>query len=300
MKHLSRLAALLLMFVLAAPVAADPWDDAWAIYQRGDFAEAMARMTALAEAGNVEAMDRLSHMYWFGEGTSIDHATALEWSSRSAALGSRKGMNDLGAHYEQGYGVVRDVEEAIRWYRKAAAMPEDDGWSDRNIADLFAAGDGVEKDEAEALRLYRIAVAKGDPGAHFQLANAYLFGELGLTQDADEALRLLQIAANKNAAAAQWQLAMMYATGSIVDRPDPVLAVKWYQLSIQRGCQSPLPEAITANLTRGDITTGFELAAQWLKNHPPKDVHPHPAPTISDCGKPLDPLSVAPSTDAGV
>jgi TPR repeat protein len=276
---------------------AGAWDDAWSAYQRGDFETALSGMLQLAEAGDMTAQDRLAHIYWYGEGTPIDYAEALRWSERSAAQGSFRGMNDLAAHYEHGNGVPVDLAKAFELYRKASA--EGDGWSSRNAADMLAAGEGVDKNEAEALRLYREAAQQGDAGSYVRLGWAYLEGTLGLAADEEEALRLFQIAARKDFPAGQWQLSLMLGIG-LGGEVDPVMSVMWYQLAVAARCLPPMPEALAAQLSQGQVVAGTVLADQWRDRHPREDTHPHPAAKLESCGEPLAASPDGVKTDLGV
>jgi len=284
MRPLALLLAVSLFSLTSAVAHAGPWEDAWSDYQKGEFKTALTEMLPLAEAGDVTAQDRLAHMYWFGEGTPIDYAQALKWSTKSAAQGSFRGMNDLAAHYENGNGVPVDLPKALELYLKASAAG--DGWSTRNAADMIAEGHGVTKNEKEALRLYKQAAEQGDAGSYMRLASAYLQGTLGLVPDDVEALRLVEIAAEKDSPPAQWQLSLMLGAG-IGGKVDPVLSVMWYQLAVASRCLPEMPEQMSRQLSKGQIAAGTELAGQWRDKHPVEDSHPHPAATLDNCGQRL-------------
>ena len=50
------------------------------------------------------------------------HAQAMEWWSKSAALGNDCSMSSIGDLYRDGLGVERDVNKAMEWYSKAAEL----------------------------------------------------------------------------------------------------------------------------------------------------------------------------------
>jgi len=84
LKHL--LATILLMFSLAAPVAAGPLEDGYTAYTRGDFATAMRLMRPLADQGYVTAQTVVGLMYYFNYGG--DYVSAYMWFRLAAAQGN--------------------------------------------------------------------------------------------------------------------------------------------------------------------------------------------------------------------
>jgi uncharacterized protein len=80
------LAAVLLMFSLAAPVAAGSLEDGYTAYTRGDFATAMRLMRPLADQGYVTAQTVVGLMYYFNYGG--DYVSAYMWFTLAAAQGN--------------------------------------------------------------------------------------------------------------------------------------------------------------------------------------------------------------------
>jgi TPR repeat protein len=68
----------------AAPVAAEPYEDAIAAYNRGDFATALRGLRGLAEQGDPAAQYKLGYMYQWGQGVAQDLAVAYMWYEISA------------------------------------------------------------------------------------------------------------------------------------------------------------------------------------------------------------------------
>jgi len=79
-------AAILVMFSLAAPVAAGPLEDGYGAYTRGDFATAMQLMRPLADQGHVTAQTVVGLMYYFNY--SGDYVSAYMWFRLAAARGN--------------------------------------------------------------------------------------------------------------------------------------------------------------------------------------------------------------------
>ncbi len=78
------LLALALSLGLAARVAAGPYEDAGAAYERGDYATALLLLRPLADQGVAKAQYQLAEMYLLGEGFPPDDAQALKWYLMSA------------------------------------------------------------------------------------------------------------------------------------------------------------------------------------------------------------------------
>ena len=83
LKHV--LATVLLMFSLAAPVAAGPLEDSYTAYTRGDFATAIQLMRPLADQGHVTAQTVVGLTYYFNYG---DYVSAYMWFRLAAAQGN--------------------------------------------------------------------------------------------------------------------------------------------------------------------------------------------------------------------
>src|SRR5699024_1163001 len=85
-----------------------------------DLFEARRLMEVAAEKDHVKAQSALAHMLTNGEGGSVDHATALMWFKKAAALGDKLAQNDVGIFYLRGKGVEADPAKGIEWLTRAA------------------------------------------------------------------------------------------------------------------------------------------------------------------------------------
>lgn len=106
-------------------------------------------------------------------------------------------------------------DEAVAYYRKAAAQGDPDG--EFGLGSLYAAGEGVKRDPAEARRWIERAAEKGHAAAINSLAQAYIGGELGITEmqrNGAEALRWVRRAADSGYLPAMTRLASAYRTGA--------------------------------------------------------------------------------------
>ena len=78
-------ATILLILSLAAPLVAEPIEDGYSAYTRGDFATAMRIMRPLADQGNVTAQTVVGLMHYFNYG---DYVSAYMWFNLAAAQGN--------------------------------------------------------------------------------------------------------------------------------------------------------------------------------------------------------------------
>ena len=113
-------AALLLFLRLAASVAAEPYEDGLAAYQRGDYATALQLWRPLAEHGDVDVQTTLGVMYANGQGVPPDYAEAVRWYRKAAEQGFAAGQYNLALMYAKGQGVRQDQAAAMTWFHKAA------------------------------------------------------------------------------------------------------------------------------------------------------------------------------------
>ena len=104
-----------------------------------------------AEAGNVNAMTRLSFAYEKGEGVQQDLAAHFQWAKRAADLDDACGLTLVAAHRLEGEGTTKNVSAGL-----------------------------IELGEAGGL---------GSENACFVLANAYHHGIYGLKKDSAQVAR---------------------------------------------------------------------------------------------------------------
>lgn len=130
---------------------------------RGE-ADALPRLTGLAEAGDPDAQLQLASLYETARaGLPRDLAAARLWTRRAAGGGNRVAMHNLGLFLTEGDGGPRDVEEAAAWFRRAAERGVVD--SQFNLGLLYESGRGVSRNLREAYRWFSIAANAGDLAA---------------------------------------------------------------------------------------------------------------------------------------
>lgn len=127
---------------------------------RGDVM-GVARLTALARAGDSQAQLHLAGFYESGQGgLPQDLRAARNWTERAAKSGDRLAMHNLGLFLMEGEGGPRDLEQAALWFRRAAERGVVD--SQYNLGLLYEAGRGVSRNVREAYRWFAIAANAGD------------------------------------------------------------------------------------------------------------------------------------------
>src|SRR5262249_57376614 len=113
-------AIIFLMSSFAAPVAADPFEDAVAAYGKGDFATALQLFRPLADQGMARARAILGVMYANGQGVPKSDTEAMKWYQLAADQGDAAAQTALGIIYANGRGVPKDPGKGLEWFRKAA------------------------------------------------------------------------------------------------------------------------------------------------------------------------------------
>jgi len=151
-----------LVFVLAiawgsSVAMADPYEDAVAAYQRGDFATALRLWHPLAAQGNSNAAYVLGMMYDDGMGVAPDAQAAAQWYRQAAEQGNAWAQYALGAKYITGDGVALSYQEAAKWTALAAAQGH--AGAQRSLGVMYANGRGVPQDLMRAHMWFNLAAA---------------------------------------------------------------------------------------------------------------------------------------------
>jgi TPR repeat protein len=126
---------LLICFVLVVPASAfaDALSEAEARLSEGDYRQAMALFTPLAESGDPDAMLGIGRLYENGWGVGKDQAAADNWYTKARQTWEQRMQNgdpraylSVGVMYSKGIGVEKSRSKARRLYRQATdlAMPQ--------------------------------------------------------------------------------------------------------------------------------------------------------------------------------
>jgi uncharacterized protein len=100
--------------------ASNPFDDASAAYERGDYVQAIKLFRQLAAQGHQWAQRRLGLIYAEGKGVPQDYQEAIKWYRLAAAQGNEFAQLNLGVMYTQGRGVGQDFVHVHMWFNLAA------------------------------------------------------------------------------------------------------------------------------------------------------------------------------------
>ena len=149
---------------------------------------------------------------------SGDIVQAMALLKKSADMGHAPAQALLGDILDQS----EFNEEALAYYRKAAQQGNADG--EFGVGSMYAAGEGVARDPAEALKWFTRAAEKDHVLATKVLAQAYMKGELGLTEaqrSGPVALLWVRRAADLGDVPAIEHLARAYRTGGLGLAVDP-------------------------------------------------------------------------------
>ena len=174
------LLAIFYLLGISSFAAANPFDDASAAYDRGDYVQGLKLFRQLAEQGHQWAQRRLGLIYAEGKGVPRDYQEAIKWYRLAAGQGNVPAQYSLGQAYEKGQGVPQDYREAVKWYRLAAAQEYAPAQSSLGLS--YEKGQGVPQDYQEAVKWYRLAAAQGNQLAQINLGVLYTHGK-GVPQD---------------------------------------------------------------------------------------------------------------------
>ena len=128
------LAGVVLTLMMTGGAVAGPLEDAWAAYERGDYAIALRLWLTLAAQGNAFAQTNLGFMYSSGRGVPQDLGEAVKWYRLAAEQGNATAQSNLGSMYYSGEGVPQDYVQAYMWVAVAASRFPPSSKQDRDEA----------------------------------------------------------------------------------------------------------------------------------------------------------------------
>ena len=162
---MKRLALALLLIVGLSAQAGPTYERAVVAYDKGDFTEALAAFSALAERGHPGAEFMLGAMYFYGKGVPKNDKFAAIWFQKSAVKGNPNGQLAFGSLYIRGVGVQQDLTRAYAWLTIAA---------DADVTGLRQQAMNLRHEAAQLMRPNEIARAR-------QIASDYEPRSAGLT-----------------------------------------------------------------------------------------------------------------------
>lgn len=214
-----------------APAISQAVRDAAKEMQAGRTAEGLARLDALAKAGDAGAGALLAEIYLLGlfdvprdVRRGCDYADAFKDLHREATHNFAQCLFD-------GEGRAKDLAQARVWYRKAL----DAGFHQSGCAlgNMYVHGWGGPAEPEKGLALCLAAAETGQRDAQTDVGNHYLFGR-GTARDYGKAREWYLKAANQGQANAAFTLAQMQwnGDGGPVDRSE---AARWWKVAYDKG-----------------------------------------------------------------
>jgi TPR repeat protein len=212
---------------------------AWADFDRGDYARAVPALRQLAEAGDSEAQTAMGWISRKGLGVPRNTEASFAWYGRAAAAGNPRAQF---AYADAATLGLLSEKERMRWTRRSA----EHGYAPAQalLGRLYARGERVPRDDEAAIAWLRKAADQGLPEAQLDLGQMHAAGRV-VPVSAAEARNWYLRAAQQGHSVAQARLGAMSLQGDgglrdgAVPRgpdryPDPVEAARWFALCNDR------------------------------------------------------------------
>jgi TPR repeat protein len=168
------------------------------LHQPGDDRKALEYFLQAANLGDRIGKYLVGECYYYGKGTAIDIAKAVEFLQEAAALREPRAMDLLGTYYRK----LRQFDQARKSYEDAAAAGYPLSLS--NLGVLYMNGEGVQRSPEVAANLFKQGAEKGDPNAMFFYASCLEDG-VGLQKDIKAAAEWFRRSAHAgNPRAIEW------------------------------------------------------------------------------------------------
>lgn len=231
-----------------------------------DFSEALSRLIAEAQMGNILAVYDLGRIYSSGLGVDKNMEVAHEYYVK-ALVGFKEVEAQkpwkyteyrIGKMVASGLGTVQDYQEAAEWFELSAEKKYK--YAQYSLGALYYRGQGVEQDLGKAFELYLKSAKQGFPYADFEVAKMFRDG-IGTDKDeskseqhfkkAFQGFELLEKSSHDDKI--QYRLGWMLQNGIGTDQDIP-RAKEYYAKSEKLG----------------NIFSGFALAKLILKEENPK------------------------------
>ncbi|MCD8283283.1 MAG: sel1 repeat family protein [Opitutae bacterium] len=201
-------------------------------------AESLESLEKAAEAGDVEAQERLIKIYGNGEeGVSRDYNKVFYWSGKAAENASAKGFYGLAACYLLGVGVEQDSQKFLYYAEKAASL----GYvrAEAMLGGVYVVGNkGIEPDIGKARMHLKNAAESGDPEgmANYGVLLQMLPPEPGESEEENKILgeKYIYMSAQSGDPMGQYNLAALYDKGGYSIKKDQKESLKWLAKSARQ------------------------------------------------------------------
>lgn len=160
---------------------------AYAAYDSGDFAAALPKFRAAAEAGNAEAQYMVGLMHHRGRGVPVNPAEAAKWYGRAGEQNLAPALCNLGIIYRDGLGqgdgaIAPDGKRAMELLRRAAYLENVPG--QLAYAAMLMNRSASRDDTIEGVAFMRMAADAGDETAQDNLENLEIEDDVSAAADA--------------------------------------------------------------------------------------------------------------------
>ena len=168
------------------------------LHQPGDDRKALEYFLQAANLGDRIGKYLTGECYYFGKGTPIDIAKAVQFLEEAAALREPRAMDLLGTYHRR----MHQFDQARKFYEDAAAAGYPLSLS--NLGVLYMNGEGVQRSPEIAANLFKQGAGKGDPNSMFFYASCLEDG-VGLQKETKAATEWFRRSARAgNPRAIEW------------------------------------------------------------------------------------------------
>lgn len=164
-----------------------------------------------AKQGESEALMRLGHMYYQGEGTEADTEKAIECYEKAWNAGNPMAGTMLGLIYIYGFDDEESAKKGISYFYQAGQEGDIDAF--REIALCILYGRRIPKDESQGLAILKKLAEENEPLSITALGNWYMN-----QKEPDKALPYFRRAADMGEPNAEFALGYCYFSGTAVPR----------------------------------------------------------------------------------
>ena len=236
-----------------SPEADALYEQGKASYEKKDYAAALSAFQEAAEAGSVDAMNRIGSMYRMGYGVKRDYEQAMAWYTRALERGSIDAMTNFGIMYRMGYGVEQDYDTAREYFLRAVNGGSTSAMN--NLGYMYTYGNGVEKNGEKALEWFNKSLELGDTSAAQGIGSVYA----ECYYDYDEALEWYNKALDAGSESAALNIGNLYE----YKLQDYEKALEWYTTAAEEGDGNAMI-SIGQMYTYGHgVTENYDEALAW-------------------------------------
>jgi TPR repeat protein len=226
----------------------------------------IARLSALAAKGDINAQNDLGHHYFTGEGVTRDPVKAHALFLASAERGHQTGQYNLALCYLDGVGAAKDERLAFTWFMKAASSGHPG--AQYNVGLCYLNGIGISvKNEQEGIRWLSMAGGNGSLDAQYNLGVIYANG-FGVPQDYHKAREWFFKSALQGDAESMFNLGVSHDRGLGAERND-IEALAWYRLALQKGFKPALTNIpiVQARMSPSQVEKAYGRAIELILDH---------------------------------